>query len=72
MFCKRIRWAGNVAHMGEISTVYRICVGKLKGRNHLEDIIDGMMILQWILKEWGMRLWTGFIWLRILISGGLL
>ena len=32
---KRLRWAGNVARMGEESGVYRVLVGKSKGRRPL-------------------------------------
>jgi hypothetical protein len=45
----------------------------LKGRNQLEDLgVDGMIILEWILGTNDGKLWTGFIWLRIGTSGGLL
>jgi len=45
----------------------------LKGRNHAEDIsIDGKIILEWILGKWGAKLRTGFISLKIGISGWLL
>jgi hypothetical protein len=27
------------------------------------------IILKWILKEWGGRMWVGFIWLRTGTSG---
>jgi hypothetical protein len=38
----------------------------LKGRDHLEDLsIDGSVILKCVLKKYGVRMWTGFIWLRI-------
>jgi hypothetical protein len=30
-------WAGYVAHMGEERKVYKVLVGKPKGKNHLED-----------------------------------
>ena len=29
---RRLRWAGHVAHAGEISGAYRPCVGKPEGR----------------------------------------
>jgi hypothetical protein len=35
-----------------------------KGRDHLGNLgIDGKMMIG--LKEGGMRVWTGFFWLRI-------
>jgi hypothetical protein len=44
----------------------------MKGRNHKEDLdIDGMTVLKWILKKDDVRVWTGFIWLRVGTSGGL-
>jgi hypothetical protein len=48
-----MRWAGHVARMGERRVAYRILVGILEGRNHLEELgIDGMIILKWIFKTW--------------------
>jgi len=45
----------------------------LKGRDHSEDLdVDGRVILQWILQKYGGKLWTGFMWLKIKTSGGLL
>jgi hypothetical protein len=39
----------------------------------LEDLcIDGRILLEWILRKLGRKLWTGFIWLTIGTSGGLL
>jgi len=32
---RRMRWAGNVARMGEERGVYRVLVGKLEGRRPL-------------------------------------
>jgi hypothetical protein len=48
-------------------------VGNLKGRGHLGDLdVDRRILLKQILKKWGVKLWAEFIWLRIVISGGLL
>jgi hypothetical protein len=33
---RRMRWAGHVAHMGEVRNVYRVLVGKPKGKRPLE------------------------------------
>jgi hypothetical protein len=47
--------------------------GSLKGRDDSKDLsVGGKIILKWILKIFGRRLWDGSIWLRILTSGGLL
>jgi len=48
---RRMRWAGHVAPMGERRGIYRVLVGKLRERDHLEDPsldgrIDNMMDLQ--------------------------
>jgi hypothetical protein len=45
----------------------------VKGRDHLEDLgVDETVILKWILRKYGGKVWIGFIWLRVGISGGLL
>jgi hypothetical protein len=50
---RRMRWAGNVARMGERRGVYRVSVGKPEGKNHLGDPgIDGKIILRWIYRKW--------------------
>jgi hypothetical protein len=42
------------------------------GRDHSEDLgVDGK-VLEWILEKWSRKVCTGFIWLRIGTSGGLL
>jgi hypothetical protein len=47
-------------------------VGRLE-RDHLGDLgIYGRIILKWILQNQDRRAGTGFIWLRIEISLGLL
>jgi len=45
----------------------------LKGRDNSEDIgVGRRTILEWILGKQRGKVWTGFIWLRIGSSGGLL
>jgi hypothetical protein len=48
-------------------------LGKLKERDDSQGLgVAGKIILEWILGKYGGKLWTGFIWLRITISGVLL
>jgi hypothetical protein len=51
---RRMRWVGHVARMGwERRGVYRVLVGNLRGRDHLEDpVVDGKIILRWIFRKW--------------------
>jgi len=43
---RRMRWAGDVARMGEERGVYRILVGKQEGKSHWGDLgVDGWIIL---------------------------
>jgi hypothetical protein len=38
--------------MGEMRGLYRVLLGKLKGRDHLGDSgVDGRIILRWIFKK---------------------
>jgi hypothetical protein len=47
--------------------------GDLQGRDHSEELgVDGRIILEWILGKYCGKLWTRFIWLRIVTGGGLL
>jgi hypothetical protein len=49
---KRIRWTGHVARMGEMRSVYKILVGKLKGeRPHGRLGVHERIILEWILGK---------------------
>jgi hypothetical protein len=42
------------------------------GRDHSENVgVDLRIILELILEKWIGNSWTGFIWLRIVASGGL-
>jgi len=45
---------------GERRGVYRVWMGNLGERDHLEDPgIGGRTILRWIFRKWGARAWTG-------------
>jgi hypothetical protein len=47
--------------------------GNTRERDHLEDLgIAGRIIIKWIFKKWDGDAWTGLIWFRIGIGGGLL
>jgi len=72
MKLRRMRWAGNIARMGEMRIAYGILVGKPEGKRTF-----GRPRLRWKdnirieLRErecWGM--WTECIWLRIGTSDG--
>jgi hypothetical protein len=48
-------------------------LGNLNGIDRLEEIgLDGWVILKWILKKCGGRVWTRYTLLRIGSIGGLL
>jgi hypothetical protein len=54
---------GHVARIGETRKAYKILVGNLKGRDHLEDL-DGdesITVLKYVLKKLGGSVRTGFI-----------
>ena len=68
---RKMRWAGHVARMVDESGLYRILVGKPKGRNHWGDqSVDGRIILERISRRWGVCIWTGLGWSRIETVGG--
>jgi hypothetical protein len=40
--------------------------GNLKERDHLRDPgVDRMILLRWIFRKWGVAVWTGSGWLKI-------
>ena len=50
--------------------MYRVLVGKPKGRRPLGDLgVDGW-ILRWISKRWDVGIWTGLGGPRIETGGG--
>jgi hypothetical protein len=55
---------------GERRGVYRVVVGKPKGKDHLEDPgMDGRIILRWIFRIFECGAWTESIWLRLGTGG---
>jgi hypothetical protein len=63
---RRMRWMcmQNVWKRWEMHETF--CLEDLKGRATRIDVgVDGRKILDWILRKWGAKVWTGFIWLRI-------
>ena len=68
---RRMRWAGNVASIGEGRGVHRVLVGKPERERPLGDPdVDGRIILRWILRKWEGIVGTGWSWLRIGTGGG--
>ena len=68
---RRMRWTEHVARLGDRRDVYRVSMGKPKGRRPLgrprrrwEDNI------KMDLQEVGCGVWTGSSWLRIGTGGG--
>ena len=68
---RRIGLAGHIARMGEKDVYTGLWWGNLSERSHLEDtVVDGIIILRWIIRKWDVGLWTGSSWLRIGTGGG--
>jgi len=58
--------------MGGTCSIYTgLWWGNLREGGHLEDPgVEWRIILKWIFRNWDMRAWTGFIWLRIGTGSG--
>jgi hypothetical protein len=57
--------------MDEKRCTYRVMVGNLRERDHLEDLgVDGRVILRWIFRKWNVGVWIRSSWLRIETDGG--
>ena len=49
---RRMWWVVHVARIGKSRHVYRVLVGNLRERYHLEDPkVDGRIILRWIFRK---------------------
>jgi hypothetical protein len=72
MKLRRMRREGHVTHIGGREARTENWCLNLKGRGQLEALgVDGRIILKWSLKKSVGRAWTGLLWLRIGVSGGL-
>jgi len=61
-----MRWAGNVARMGEERGVYRVWWGNRRERDNWGDLgVDGWIILGWISRKCDVGIRTGLGWPRI-------
>lgn len=51
---RMIRWALHVVRAEDMRTAYKILIGKIRGRDHSEDLVlNGKTILKWTLGELG-------------------
>jgi hypothetical protein len=70
---RRRRWARHVACTGEGRGVYRVLAGRTEVRDHWEDLgVVGRITLRRNLGRYESVRRSGFGWLRIGSSGGLL
>jgi hypothetical protein len=67
---------GQVARIGEMRISLKFLVGEPEEKRQIGRpiglCVHGRIILEWILETWGGKVWTGFNWLTIGTSGGLL
>jgi hypothetical protein len=60
-------WAEYIVCMGEMKNPHRILVEKneaLKDPERTTVCVNVRIILKWVLKKLGVKVWTGFMWLR--------
>jgi hypothetical protein len=62
---RKIIWGEHVARVDEMRNA-TFQLENLQKRDHWGNQgMDGRIILEFVLKEYGVRIWTGFIWLRM-------
>lgn len=60
-------------YMEEKRNAQRLLVGNREGRRCAEDqVMDGRILLKWMLKQWVKRVQTEFVWLSTKTSGRIL
>jgi hypothetical protein len=70
---RRLKWAGRVVRMGTGEVFAGFWLGGPKARNHWDDLgVGGRIALRSTLGKYGSLGRTGFSWLRIGSSDGLL
>jgi hypothetical protein len=70
---KENEMSGACSTNGRYEIYVQFWLENLKGRNHSEDhVIDGRIILEWMLRKEDEKMWTGCMWLRVGNNGGLL
>jgi hypothetical protein len=67
----RVGWAEYVTRIGEMINTYKILVRRPEQKIPLGRV-HGKIILEWISGKYDGKLGSGFIWLWIDTSGGLL
>jgi hypothetical protein len=67
-----MRWAVIVTRGRDIINAYEIVFAKPEAKRPSGRQTYAQIILKCILRKQGMRIWTGFIWLRTGSSGWLL
>jgi len=56
---RRMRWASNVARIGEESGCRASYWGNRREGAHWGDLgVDGWIILRWISRRWDVGIWT--------------
>jgi hypothetical protein len=70
---RRLRWEGHVARMGRGEVFTGFWLGGQEVRSHWRDLgVGGRITLSMTLGRWESMARTGFGWLRVGSSGGLL
>jgi hypothetical protein len=73
MRLRQVKWAGHIPRKVRREMRAKFWSGRLKGRDRLKDVgVDGKIILEWILRKYCGKIWTGCMRLRTGTSGGLL